>query len=97
MRSLKERIAIEQRAADGEFLQWTSEMYPEWQTIDHTISPSFIFDWLEKDYRIKQSPMEFWVNVYDDSIYVHKTQKRAESFQERNVEMRTIKVREVTE
>lgn len=81
MKTLKERVAIEQRAADGELLQWTSEIYPEWQTMGHSVGASFVFWWEEKDYRIKPKPLELWVNVYDDGIFrYHSTRAQADMY-----------------
>lgn len=92
MKTLKEKIEIEIKAADGDLLQWKSEIYPEWQSIGHSVSPSFIFYWLEKDYRIKPEPREFWVNVYDDNHYELSTDENAHKMRE---VIKTIKVREV--
>ena len=55
------------------------------------------WDWANYDYRIKQQPMEFWVNVYRGG-YIgigHETEKQAVDINEDNI-IKTIKVREVT-
>jgi len=92
MKTLKERVAIEQRAADGELIQWVSKIYPEWQTIGHSVDDSFVFWWEEKDYRIKPEPMEFYVSIWESGeLTITKT------YGESPADIKTIKVREVIE
>jgi len=35
------------------------------------------WDWDSWDYRVKEEPLELWVNVYEDDIYVHETKEKA--------------------
>ena len=95
MKPLKEKIEVMQAALDGKEVEWISlnNTASRW-----TLYPSNKFDWGTFDFRIKQEPMEFWVNVYPEPNYcgLHTTWKEADEAKARDL-IKTIKVREVTE
>jgi len=66
MKTLKERIAIEQAKLDGANIEWIqlNGLYNGWR--DFNPDPDAIFAWHDCDYRIKPKLMEFWVNVWSD-------------------------------
>ena len=102
MKTLKERIAIEQACLDGAEIEsqlvstlddrrWQYKLMP----VDRN---TVVFSWDEIDYRIKQEPMTFWVNVYSGgSSYMHSSEERAINCREGCSRSKTIKVREVTD
>ena len=96
MKTLKERIAIEQALLDGEIVQeFNIDGDYTWDC-----GKEHIFYWNCCDYRIKPKPMEFWVNVYNStvtpiSIYYEKS--RAENAAATYGAIKTIKVKEVIE
>ncbi len=98
MTDLKAKISVMQAALDGKEIEFKPKRITEgWQYVNP------IWNWDEFDYRIKVEPMEFWINVYGDvGVYQsrpHKTKDSAE-YECRNskgIDIKTIKVREVTE
>ena len=93
------QVTAEQlKAANGEILQWKSQLYPEWKTINNSVGASFVFDWREKDYRIKPKPLEFWVTVCSEEQSTSPDKNN--TFNPRlgfGDAARVIKVREVTD
>lgn len=65
MKPLKERIEIEQALLDGGDLQWSSLGGFKFHDIPIANANDFVFDWDEKDYRIKPEPVEYWIRVWD--------------------------------
>jgi len=100
MKTLKERIAIEQAYLDGEtVLYQNASNGVSWPPL-YSNDPEIVFDWEAFDYRIKPEPMELWVNVYKDSdgqyISTHLAEHEAErSATPNSKHIKTIKVREV--
>ncbi len=101
MKSLKERIAIEQAFLDGKETEWRLDDGGIWDKIyTGQNKDGYIFNWGKFDYRIKQEPMEFWVNVYEPNAGIcygfHETKNGAVSGKSPDC-IKTIKVMEVTE
>ena len=95
MKSLKEKIEVMQAALDGKDIEskWLQEGNIDWFDED-----LIVFNWACFDYRIKQEPMEFWVNVYNDgSRFLHDSKQDAHFYNESGVGKKTIKVREIAE
>ena len=73
MKTLKEKIKVEQACLDGKEIEknpyhgitgWNEDKDP-------------IFNWFQYDYRIKQDPMTIWCNIYDNVVYVYKNKEHA--------------------
>ena len=65
MKTLKERIEIEQAFLDGGDVEWRPCLgMDEFALFDVFKRESFVFLWNNNDYRIKPKPLEFWVNVF---------------------------------
>ena len=97
MKSLKERIAVEQACLDGEVIVYSDQGEADGysRTIDIT---EVIFHWDLYDYRIKSKPMEIWVNIYENGMYGHKTKAQAVAgINTKCKNVRTIKFIEVIE
>ena len=96
MKSLKEKIKVMQAADDGKEIERYIGGDIGWYTPNN---PKEInYDWTNQDYRIKQQPMEFWVNVYNGVCStVHLTEKEALAIIPHDEGWETIKVREITE
>ncbi len=94
MKTLKQKIAVMQAAEDGKDIE-ILQGKDVWDKID--FQPDF--NWEICDYRIKEEPVEFWVNVYDSGVGGnYKTKKIAvQCIPIGSVCLKTIKVREVTE
>ena len=87
MKTLKERVAIEQALVDGKIVQ---EVSGSGHTTD--CNPEHVFYWNVLDYRIKPEPMEFYLSFWDNgAMVVSKTMSGAPAG------LKTIKVREVTD
>ncbi len=101
MKTLKERIAIEQAFSENTLIEWrplSGTMAREDLIVE--LNDAYVFLWRENDYRIKQDPMEFWVNVYkgnflSDRYASKEAAENGKSFADHFI--KTIKVREVTE
>ena len=94
MKSLKEKISVMQAALDGKEIEIKYLTHDK----DFKIPTNGIeWNWQIADYRIKPTPMEFWVNVYDRYAYLHDSEEEARNKKETGVEVKTIKVREVTD
>jgi len=63
MTDLATKIKVMQAALDGKTIQaMFLNISDEW---DDQVSVVKNWNWEALDYRIKQEPMEFWVNIYD--------------------------------
>lgn len=98
MKTLKERIAIEQAFLDGEkvIISTTGKV----SRLLDVRGYNYVFLWNHHDYDIKPEPMEFWVNIYnymdDLPCGTHRTKEAAEANATHKI-IRTIKAREVTD
>jgi len=91
MKTLAEKIKVMQAALDGKEIEILS-CSDNWVQ-----SNAQTWDWCNNDYRIKQEPVEFWVNVHD-SGYLEVLPNTLATIKAANVHIiKTIKVREVIE
>ena len=91
MKTLKERIEIEQAYEDGKKVDWMT-YNGGWHELGVINKDKTIFDWKYNDYRIKPEPLEFFLSFYDAG-HIGVTTTMAGS----PANIKTIKVREVTE
>lgn len=96
MKTLAERVTIEQACLDGE----TIICLPHNIIGGHELvsdTSGIIFNWEKCDYSIKPEPMEFWVNVNRGLtiLSVHNDEDSAKNAGYN--QFKTIKVREVTD
>ena len=99
MKTLKERIEIEQAYLDGKLIEFKPKGSPgSWYFVPQN-EKNIVFQWEYNDYRIKQEPMEFWVNVYEDLDYGLFHNKDNADFAANGIPsfIKTIKMREVTD
>jgi len=96
MKTLAEKIEVMQAALDGKEIEvrnYPHETNHQWADID---KKEIVWNWPNVDYRIKQEPMEFWVNTFNGRASTcWQTKEEAEAVDQPN--MKTIKVREVTD
>ena len=99
LKTTREQMKIMQAALDGEKIEFIdiNDEDDVWE--DLAFIEDRPFKWGLYDYRIKQEPMEFYVNIYDDGqLAVHRAKKIAtDQYLRSDRERKTIKVREVTE
>lgn len=97
MKTLKERIEVEQAALEGKLINSKSNN-GDCATYNIMVGGDFIFDWANHDYEVKPWPLEFWVNVFenDSTALAYKSEERAKEQKISSV-LKTIKVREVLE
>ena len=96
MKTLKDLMEVIIAAEDGKSIQFCRHGTNAWEDLENPrdITEYNLFKYY---YRIKQEPMTFWVNVYEDhGISVHETNQNAKS-QSFAETFKTIKVREVTD
>ena len=96
MKTLKERIEIEQACLDGAEIESQLVSTLDDRRWQHKLMPvdrnTVVFSWDEIDYRIKEEPMELWVNVWDNGHCCIKNDNEATP-----PGFKTIKVRQVEE
>lgn len=95
MKTLKEKIEVMQAALYGKEVQFFNSS-GEWQDLE---DEEPLWDWDQFDYRIKPTPLEFWVNVHANlthAVEVFTTEGDAE-IHAKHSKVKTIKVREVME
>ena len=90
MKTLKEKIEIMQAALDGEEIEVYSTRGDDWVKTNVPV-----WNWDNYDYRIKPKPLEFWVNIYSDSVLGYTTEKEAKGHATASATQ--IKVREITD
>ena len=90
MKTLPEKIEVMKAFDEGKKVQFKEG--DKW--ID---AVSVGWNWVASDFRIKQEPMEFWVNIYKGSnaISIYETEDAAANKAWEGA--KTIKVREVIE
>ena len=80
MKTLKEKIEVMQAALSGKKIEYNiyngAQETPKWEAY---VNNTPIWAWDRTDYRIKPVPLEFWVNVYKENIYIHDSEKKAKS------------------
>jgi len=97
MKTLKEKIEVMQAALDGKEIEIKNKHDKEWRLLTGD-NKGLMFTWGEFDFRIKQEPMEFWVNTLSGMCStVHITKKEALRVTGNSQGWKTIKVIEVTE
>jgi len=70
VKSLNERIKIEQAFLNEKMLEFTHVSQNKWTTVRLACSRSdYVFDWLSFDYRIAKSSRIFYVPEYDDGTF----------------------------
>ena len=94
MKTLKEKIAVMQAALDGKEIECVNRPSYEWFAIT---DPDW--QWRVCDYRIKQEPMEFWVNICPNGniLSAHETEATSVENARLVAGVKSIKAREVTE
>ena len=98
MKSLSNRIRIEQAYLDGTDVMATPLNSDKCIMMTKVNPNSMFFDWLKYDYNT--TPTEYWINEYSDGdLYVHKSKEDAEMVAEEDDQYtcRTFKVIEVIE
>ncbi len=93
MKTLKQKIEVMAAALDGKGIEKLTN--GEWSQL-FTPPDKMSFDWNSKDYRVKQEPMEYWVDVYTDGDVEIASDKNRRLYKGRSVE-KMVKMREVTE
>lgn len=104
MKTLEQKIEVMKAALDGKIIEFYDKSDEAWRVILGDNGMWTLDDeewnWKEYDYRIKQEPMEFWVNVYEPNTGIcygfHETKSGAASGKSHDC-IKTIKVREVIE
>ena len=100
MKTLKERIAVEQAYEDGINIEYEpSNKGYAWQDLT-TPKNVMVFYWQVTNYRIKPKPMEFWINIYEKAplkIYYDTEDEAKNAGEWFSDYIKTIKVREVIE
>jgi hypothetical protein len=98
----KQKIAIMQAAADGKdilFRERYVNVQPFTQVRDLNGIP---WNWVDYDYKVKQEPLEFWINIYYNDIKnehgtIHKSKDIAIENKLLDKDCETIKVIQVIE
>ena len=96
MKTLKEKIEVMQAALDGKKIESRNYPYEDKYDWNDNFYSGIKWNWPHVDYRIKQEPMEFWANVFENDnpgfITKEKAKMHGENF---SSYIKTIKVREV--
>ena len=96
MKTLKERIAVEQACLDGKII----DCYPKSASGSHQLGPDvegIVFNWGRDDYCITEEPLEFWVNDCKHKMSELFDTEESALADTCSSHAKTIKVREVTE
>ena len=94
MKSLKEQIEVMEAASSGAGIQCIATF----KASNWVYFPAneLKFNWVDYDYRIKQEPLELWIDVYAEDRYEVASDKNRLLYENQPVK-KMVKMREVIE
>jgi len=90
-KTLQEKIAVMQAAAEGKKIEFRDLVYVAWADC-----PNPKWNWGYFDYRVKPEPREFWINLYPCNMYPYDSKESADLCAS-TARLECIHVREVIE